>query len=47
MNSNIEILDGDFPGDTRLKVVSWTVAFIAGAVFWLLVYKLIECTLLA
>jgi len=47
MNSDIKMMDGDFPSDTRLKIISWTAAFLAGAVFWLLVFKLISCTLLA
>lgn len=47
MNNDIRMMGGDFPTDTRLKIISWTTAFIAGEVFWLLVFKLISCTLLA
>lgn len=47
MIKEVEMMDVDIAEDSRLKVVSWIAAFVAGVVFWLLVYKLISCTFLA
>ena len=47
MIKEAEMMDVEIAEDSRLKAVSWIAAFIAGAVFWMLVYKLISCTLLA
>ena len=43
MIKELDMTDGEIAEDSRLKMVSWTTAFVAGAVFWLLVYKLLQC----